>query len=356
MPPGFFILNLSIQAKKDFMKSFASDNHSGIHPDIVRAIAAANTGHCKAYGADDHTASALGLIKKHFGAQAEGFFVFNGTGANVLSLQALTKSHQAILCSELAHIQVDECGAPEKFTGCKLIGLPHSDGKIRVSDIEKQLAVIGSEHQVQPKVVSISQSTELGTVYTLSEIRAIAQFCKANGLFFHMDGARLSNAAASLGVSLREITEGVDIVSFGGTKNGLMLGECVVVLSPSLAGDLKFTRKQGMQLSSKMRFIAAQFTEFLSNDLWLKNAQNANRMARLLESKVREIPSVKISRPVEANAVFAMIPPDRIAKLQAQYFFYVWDVSQSEVRWVTSFDTTEQDVLEFAQAIHSALK
>ena len=339
------------------LRSFASDNNAGIHPEIIKAIALANEGHVVGYGADPYTATAVRKFREHFGADSEIFFVFNGTGANVLSLQALTRSYHAVLCSAGAHIYTDECGAPEKFTGCKLIPLPPEQGKINLEQVRHAYHGIGDEHHVQPRVISITQSTETGTLYQPAEIRALAQFAHEHDMFLHLDGARLANAAAALGQTLRQATRdlGVDVLSFGGTKNGIMGGEAVVFLHPKLASDFLFWRKQSMQLASKMRFIAAQFTALLSNDLWLANARHSNQMAKLLEQEVRQIPQVKIAYPVEANGVFAQLPPPAIPKLQERYFFYVWDEEQSLVRWMCSFDTTEQDVREFAKFLRETV-
>ncbi len=334
-------------------KSFASDNYAGIHPVILEAIQNANNGHTKAYGDDSYTEKALMLFKKHFGEEVEAYFVLTGTAANVLGIQALAKSHQAVICAETAHINVDECGAPEKYTGCKLLTVVTSDGKLRVQSIKKLLLSLGNQHRVQPKIISITQATELGTVYSPDEIRKISEFAHANELYVHMDGSRLCNAAAYLNVELISLTKelGIDVLSFGGTKNGMMLGEAVLFFNPELSKDFKYIRKQGMQLASKMRFIAAQFIALLSNDLWLKNAQQANAMAKLLAEEVKNIPHVKISRETNANAVFAFVEPKIIALLQKKYNFYVWDETRYEVRWMTSFNTTKKDILDFVSCM-----
>lgn len=339
------------------LRSFASDNNAGIHPEIIKAIALANEGHVVGYGADPYTATAVRKFREHFGADSEVFFVFNGTGANVLSLQALTRPYHAVLCSAGAHIYTDECGAPEKLTGCKLIPLPPEQGKITLDQVRHAYHGIGDEHHVQPRVISITQSTETGTLYQPAEIRSLAQFAHEHGMFLHLDGARIANAAAALGQTLRQATRdlGVDVLSFGGTKNGIMGGEAVVFFHPKLAGDFLFWRKQSMQLASKMRFIATQLTALLTNDLWLANARHSNQMAKLLEREIRQIPQVKIVYPVEANGVFVQLPPTAIAKLQERYFFYVWDEEQSVVRWMCSFDTTEQDVREFAKFLRETM-
>jgi threonine aldolase len=333
------------------VRSFASDNNAGIHPTILQAIAAANRGHVVGYGDDGYTEAAVRKFKQHFGADIEVFIVFNGTAANCLSLKSLTESYQAVICAEAAHIYTDECGAPEKFTGCKLIPIPTSDGKLTVESVRHAYHGIGDQHHVQPRVISITQATEMGTVYTPREIRDLARFGHGRGMFLHMDGARIANAAVSLGLTLREATRdlGVDILSFGGTKNGAMGAEAVVFFNKKLSRNFLYLRKQGMQLASKMRFISAQFEALLSNNLWRKNAEHANRMADLLRREVSKIPNVKIVYKVEANGVFAEIPRAAIAELQKRYFFYVWDEDRSLVRWMCSFDTTEQDVKQFAK-------
>jgi len=339
------------------LRSFASDNNAGIHPEIIKAIAAANEGHVVGYGADPYTESMVRKFREHFGADAEIFVVFNGTGANCLSLQALTKSYQAVICSASAHIYTDECGAPEKFTGCKLIPLHTADGKLTVEMVQHAYHGIGDEHHVQPKVISITQSTEMGTVYQPEEIRALAHFAHERNMYLHLDGARIANAAASLGQTLRQATRdlGVDVLSFGGTKNGIMGGEAVVFFKPELAADFLFLRKQAMQLASKMRFISVQLEALFSHDLWLTNSQHSNRMAKLLENEVSQIPGVKIVYKVEANGVFARIPHEAIEKIQERYFFYVWNEEESVVRWMCSFDTTEEDVREFAKFVRQTV-
>jgi threonine aldolase len=332
------------------VRSFASDNNAGIHPKVIDAIVRANVGHQVGYGDDRFTESAIAKFREHFGADIEVFFVFNGTAANVLSLQALTRPHHAVICPELSHIYTDECGAPEKFTGCKLIPVQAPDGKLTVEAAAKAYHGIGDQHHVQPRVISITQSTEMGTIYQKEEIEALARFAHERNMFLHLDGARISNAAAALGLTLRQTTRdiGVDVLSFGGTKNGLMGVEAVVFFRPELAKEFLFTRKQSMQLASKMRFMAVQMEALLTDELWKKNAEHANRMARLLEAEVKKIPDVRIVYPVEANGVFAQLPRAAIAKIQERYFFYVWSEEESVVRWMCSFDTTEQDVQQFA--------
>jgi threonine aldolase len=334
-------------------RSFASDNNAGIHPEILEAIAAANNGHTVGYGDDPYTESAVRKFKEHFGSDVEVFFVFNGTAANCLSLKALTESYHAVICAEGAHINVDECGAPEKFTGCKLAPIPTSDGKLTIDLVTRAYHGIGDQHHVQPRVLSITQCTEVGTVYQPQEITTLAKWAHDRKMFLHMDGARIANAAASLNLNLNQITTdaGVDVLSFGGTKNGMMGGEAVVFFDPKLAANFLYWRKQGMQLASKMRFIAVQFEALLSNDLWLKSARHANHMAQLLLAELRKIPQIKIVYPVEANGVFAQIPPHAIAKIKKRYFYYVWEEEQSVVRWMCSFDTTEEDVMTFAKFV-----
>ncbi len=330
-------------------KGFASDNYSGTHPKILEAIQKANFGHTSAYGNDEYTEKAVKKFKEHFGKDVDVYFVYNGTGANVLGLKAVTESFNSIICAETAHLNIDECGASEKFTGCKLLTVPTNDGKISVEKLKHHMYGFGDQHHAQPKAISITQPTELGTLYTSKEVKELADYAHKNNMLLHVDGARLSNAAASLNKSLKEITFdlGVDVLSFGGTKNGMMFGEAVVFRNKTLSGDFTFIRKQGMQLASKMRFISAQFEELLSNDLWLKNAQHSNKMAKILAEEVKKIPQIKITQKVEANGVFAIFPKQYIPNLQKEYFFYVWNEQTSEVRWMCSFDTTEEDIHDF---------
>jgi threonine aldolase len=339
-------------------RSFASDNNAGVHPEIIEAIRGVNEGHVIAYGDDDITARAIKLFKKHFGKDVEVYFVFGGTGANTLGLKAITKPYQAVVCAETAHINVDECGAPEKFTGCKLIALRTPDGKLRLEQLEPLVHVFGNEHHVQPRVISISQATEMGTVYTKQELKAIAEFAHSNNMLLHVDGARLANAAASLDASLKEITAGagVDVLSFGGTKNGMIYGEAVVFFDPKLADGFKYIRKQGMHLPSKMRFISAQFETLLSDDLWRRSAAHANRMARLLGKELSRVPGIKLTQPVEANGVFAIIPSQFVPQLQKKYFFYVWNEAMSEVRLMCSFDTAEEDIHDFVSFVRRTVR
>lgn len=338
-------------------RGFASDNNAGVHPRIMQAMIEANTGHCKAYGDDIYTERATGLFKELFGRDCEVFFVFNGTGANVLSLQALTQPYHAIICADTAHIHVDECGAPERFTGCKLYSNPTKDGKLTIPDIQKYLHLKGSEHHAQPKVVSITQSTEMGTAYSVEELSEIASFTHKHDMFLHVDGARIANALACLNISAREMVKdtGVDILSFGGTKNGMMYGEAIVILNPALAANFKYIRKQGMQLASKMRYISAQFEAYLNNDLWLENARHSNRMAEILSREVLSL-GIEITQKVQANEIFAILPGKVIEKLQQEFSFYTWDETRSEVRWVCSWDTTEENIRQFVASLEKLLK
>ncbi len=338
-------------------RGFASDNNSGVHPIILEAMASVNHGHTIAYGDDPYTAEAIKLFRKEFGEHVEVFFVFIGSAANVLGIKAATQPHNAIICPDTAHIHVDECGAPERFTGCKMLTVSTPNGKLTPEMVKKNLHGFGFQHHAQPKVISITQETELGTVYTPSEIREIANFAHSYGMYLHMDGARIANAAVALGTDFRTFTTdvGVDILSFGGTKNGMMYGEAVVFFRPELANEFMYTRKQGLQLASKMRYISAQFIAYLSNNQWRKTAEHANRMAKMLASELSSIPQVKITQSVDINGVFAIVPNEIIAQLQSEYFFYEWDEERSEVRWMTSWDTTEEDIKGFVKTLKSLL-
>ena len=346
------------QAIMKITRGFASDNNAGVHPEILEALARVNEGHVIAYGDDRYTRAAVAKFEEHFGSGIEVFFTFNGTGANVLGLQALTRPYQAVLCSDYAHIYTDECAAPEKHLGSKLIPLAHENGKISLDAVRHAYHGIGDQHHVQAKVISITQATEMGTVYQPEEIRALAEFAHERGMFLHMDGARIANAAVGLGQTLRQATRdlGVDVLSFGGTKNGMMGGEAVVFFNPQLGADFLYLRKQGMQLASKMRFIAAQFQALLTNDLWRKSAEHSNRMAKALEAELRKIPQVRIVWKVDANGVFAQIPRHAIEKIKERYFFYPWIEDENIVRWMCSFDTTEEDVREFSECVAEAVK
>jgi threonine aldolase len=334
-------------------RGFASDNYAGVHPEILTALAVANEGHQAAYGADVYTARLQEVFQRHFGERAQAYPVFNGTGANVVGLQSMTDRWSAVICADTAHINVDECGAPERVAGLKLLTVPSPDGKLTPELIDREAWGWGDEHRAQPKVVSITQSTELGTLYTAEEIAAICSHAHERGMLVHVDGSRLANAAAALDLPLRAFTTdaGVDVLSFGGTKNGLLLGEAVVVLDPDAVHGPVFLRKASMQLASKMRFVSAQFLALLEGDLWLRNAAHSNAMARRLAEAVRDVPGVEITRPVQANAVFAVIPRDVAERLRKRFRFYTWNEHTGEVRWMCAFDTTEEDVDAFAAAL-----
>jgi len=343
-------------------REFASDNHAGAHPEILEALAAANEGHAASYGADPWTERLQETVRRHFGASASGWPVFNGTGANVICLSALTGPHEAVICTADAHINVDECGAPERLAGVKLLTVATEHGKLTAADVARWDHKRGDEHHVQPKVVSITQSTELGTVYRPDEVRAIADAAHERGMLLHVDGARLANAAASLGLALGEITTGlgVDAISAGGTKNGLVFGE-LVVFSGERADDalLAFERKQLTQLASKMRFLSAQFEALLGGELWLRNAAHANAMAARLAAGVERIDGAAVMHPVEANGVFVKLPRAAIeALLEAlpgEHPFYVWDEGENVVRWMCSWDTQPDDVESLLAATERAL-
>ena len=334
-------------------RGFASDNYAGIHPEVLDAITRVNEGHQVAYGDDETTAALTIAMQAHFGEQAEVFPVFNGTGANVVALQAMTKRWEAVVCAASAHVNVDEGGAPEHGAGLKLWTIPTPDGKLTPELIDTQAWGFGDVHRAQPGVVTITQSTELGTVYTVDEVRAIADHAHALGMSVHLDGARIANAAAALGTDFRTFTTdaGVDAVSFGGTKNGAMLSEAVVVLNPEAAPGVDFLRKSSMQLASKMRFVSAQLLALLTDDLWLRNASHSNAMARELQTRVSAIDGVTVVRPAQANAVFAILPPEVTARLQERFRFYTWDQATGEVRWMCSWDTTLDDIEAFAAGI-----
>ena len=338
-------------------RGFASDNTAPAHPAVFAALLAANEGAVPAYGGDPWTARASAWFRAQFGEDTETFLVWNGTGANVLSLRAMTKPFNAIICTEPSHINLDECGAPELLTGCKLIDLPTPDGKITPAMLQHAVRGVGDEHMVQARVVSVAQSTERGTVYSSDEMAALCFAAHDLGLLVHMDGARIANAAAALDLPLRAFTRdvGVDILSFGAAKNGCMGAEAVVVFNSALAVDMKFLRKQSMQLSSKMRFLAAQILALAEGDLWLANARNANAMARRLADGVRGLPNLEITQAVDANAVFVMMPPEIVVHLQKTFHFYVWNEKNGEVRWMTNWATAPEDVDELVAAVRMAL-
>jgi threonine aldolase len=338
-------------------RTFASDNYAGVHPEVMQALLDANQGHDGSYGADEHTAKAIEKFREHFGEDVEVFFAYNGTGANVLGLSALTRSYNSIICSDLAHIHVDESTAPEKFLGCKLITIKTRDGKIYPSDIDEKIQRVDDPHHPQARVISISQSTEYGTVYTRKEIESLSAVAKKHNLYLHMDGSRVSNACVSLGESFRSFTRdaGVDVLSFGGTKNGMMFGEAIIFFNTARAADFKFIRKQGMQLHSKMRFIGSQFNALLSNDLWRRNAEHSNKMARNLAAELKKSPQVKITQPVDANGVFAIFPPEIIPELQKEHFFYMWTEKIFEARLMCAFDTSEDEIRNFGKRLRDLL-
>ncbi|MEU6738645.1 threonine aldolase family protein [Streptosporangium sandarakinum] len=348
----------AIRRHDPLVKSFASDNYAGVHPEILQAIALANEGHQIAYGADVYTEALQEVFRRHFGPAAEVWPVFNGTGANVVALRAMTAHWEAVVCAESAHIHTDEGGAPERAAGLKLLTVPTPDGKLTPELIDRQAWGFGDEHRAQPKVVSITQSTELGTLYTPEEIKAICDHAHSLGMLVHLDGSRITIAAAALDVPMRAFTTdaGVDVLSFGGTKAGMMFGEAVVVLNPDAVRGLRYIRKTQMQLASKMRFVSVQFEALLAGDLWRRSARNALAMARRLADAVRGIPGVEVPRPVEANAVFAILPRDVTERLQKRYRFYTWNEATGEVRWMTAFDTTEADVDAFAAAVAEEIR
>jgi threonine aldolase len=333
-------------------RHLSSDNWSGVHRQVLDAIAAVNTGHVPSYGLDQYTAATIEKLRGHFGDRAEIFFVFSGTGANVLSLQTIAQPFNTVICAATAHIYTSECGAAEKHVGCKLSPVPTNDGKIDRDGIARHLHDFGNDHHVQPSAVSISQATEYGTVYSPGEIEVLTSFAHQHGLRVHMDGARLANAAANLGVSLMDISggAGIDVLSFGGTKNGMIAGEAVVFFDPELATNFAYRRMQGTQLASKMRFIAAQFDALFTDDLWLNSAKHANRMARLLADGLSSLPGVELTQKVQANEVFATLPREHVSRLQAEASFQVWVEETTEGRFVTSFDTTEEDITAFVSA------
>ena len=334
-------------------KSFGSDNHTGTHPAVLQAVMDANIGDAVAYGADDWTTRATASMRSAFRTQGEAFFVFNGSGANVLGLGALLRRHEAVICASTAHINTDECGAPERLLGTKLLLTPAPDGKLSPELIAPWLEGRGDDHRSQPGVVALTQSTELGTCYTLEELRKISDFCHASDLRVYVDGARLANAAATLDCDLADIAECADALSFGGTKNGAIGAEALVVMRSDLVADVPYLRKQQTQLASKMRFVAAQFCALFDGDLWRTNAAHANAMARRLADGVRDTPGVSIVYPVQANAVFARLSPRHIEVLQRDWIFHTWEERSSIVRWMTSFDTTAADVDAFLADIRT---
>lgn len=338
------------------MKTFASDNYSGVCPEIMQAIINANQQHAGSYGNDEYTTRAINKFKEYFGNDIEVFFVYNGTGANVLGLSALTQSFNSIICADGAHINVDESTAPEKFLGCKLVTIPSADGKITAKEAEEKIQRLDDQHHPQAKVISISQTSEYSTVYTVEEVKALSAVAKKYNMYLHMDGSRISNAAVTLKKPFREFTidAGVDVLSFGGTKNGLMFGEAIIFFKKELAENFKYIRKQGMQLNSKMRFISAQFEALLSNDLWKKNASHTNGLAKLLEKELKEIPKAVITQKVQGNGVFLTLPPAIVPALQEAFPFYTWN-RKDEVRLMCSWDTTEEEIISFVNTLKKLL-
>lgn len=339
------------------IRGFGSDNFSGVLPEVFQALEEAAYGHQHSYGEDKYSEKAIQDFKKVFGEDISVFFVYNGTGANILSLSAFAHSYHAVICAETAHINVDECGAIEKQTGCKLLTVPTFDGKLTTGLIANHMHGFGDQHHSQPRLISLTQCTELGTAYTPEELKEICDYAHAHHMFVHMDGARLSNAVAYLGCDPKTITSeaGIDVLSFGGTKNGMMFGEAVIFFNPDVTKDVIFIRKQLMQLHSKTRFIAAQFSAVLKDNLWLKTAGHANRMAQMLAREAAKIPGIRITQEVQGNEIFAIIPREKITILQEKCFFYTWDEDASEVRWVCSFDTTESDIIEFVNLLRAEI-
>lgn len=338
-------------------RGFASDNYAGAHPEVLDALVAANSGHQGSYGADDYTAALQDVMQGHFGVGARTFPVFNGTGANVVALQSMIPRWGAVICTTTAHVHVDEGGAPERVAGIKLLTVPSADGKLTPELVDREAWGFGDEHHAQPSVVAITQSTELGTVYSPDEIRELAEHAHGLGMMLYVDGARLSNAAAALGVGLGETTThlGVDVVGLGGTKNGLLGAEAIVVADPERVEALTYLRKLDMQLGSKMRFLSAQLLALYSGELWLRSAEHANAMAARLRAGVEGLDGITLTQQTQANAVFAVLPGGVAERLREAFHFYDWDAARGEVRWMCSFDTTENDVDAFVDAIRAAL-
>ncbi len=339
-------------------RGFGSDNNAGIHPDILKEIISSNTGHVTGYGTDVYTEKAINIFKEALGSSTETFFVFTGTAANVLGLSGIMRSWNSVITASTAHLEGDECGAPEKFIGCKVLVVDTPDGKITPDLIEKHIHGIDFEHHSQPNVISITQATEMGTVYTTAEISAIAGFAHSRGMLLHMDGARIANAAVALNLPFKAFTTdaGVDVLSFGGTKNGMMFGESICFLKPGLSKDFKYIRKQGMQLASKMRFISAQYIGYFRNDLWKRCASNSNAMAGMLADQLKLIPEVTVTQEVQSNGVFVIMPADIAEKMRSHYFFYPWDEKRSEWRLMCSWDTEEKDIEDFIRLLKKELR
>jgi threonine aldolase len=338
-------------------RGFGSDNNAGIHPDILNEIIVSNNCHVTGYGSDIYTDKARSVFKEQLGHDTETFFVFTGTAANVLGLLPITKSWNSVITASTSHLEGDECGAPEKFIGCKVLVVDTPDGKINPELIEKHMHGLDFEHHSQPKVISITQATEMGTVYTADEIARIASFAHNRNMLLHMDGARIANAAVALNLPFKAFTTdaGVDVLSFGGTKNGMMCGESICFLKPGLSSDFKYIRKQGMQLASKMRFISAQYIGYFRNDLWKKCASDSNAMARMLADKLKLIPEVIVTQKVQSNGVFVIMPASIAEELRKSYFFYPWDEKKSEWRLMCSWDTEEKDIEDFVTLLKKEL-
>jgi threonine aldolase len=338
-------------------RGFASDNNAGIHPDVLKEIVSSNSGHVVGYGSDLYTEKAKEIFRNQFGVDTETFFVFTGTAANVLSLTAITRSWNSVITASTAHLEQDECGAPEKFTGCKVLTVDTPDGKITVDLIGRHMHGFDFEHHSQPKVISVTQSTEMGTVYSVNEIKKLSEFAHSNGMLLHMDGARIANAAVSLNLPFRAFTSdaGVDVLSFGGTKNGMMFGEAILFLKPGLSDGFKYIRKQGMQLASKMRFISAQYNAYFTNELWKSCASHSNSMALKLAEKLSGFNEVTITQPVQSNGVFVIMPHDLAERMRKHYFFYPWDEHRSEYRLMASWDTKEEDIDGFIRLLETEL-
>jgi threonine aldolase len=344
--------------EKSIKRGFASDNNAGVHPEVFKELENVNAGHTVGYGSDIFTERARELFRRHLGESAEIFFVFNGTGANVLGISGITQPWNSVITSSSAHIEQDECGAPEKFTGCKVLTVDTPDGKISVDMLDKHMHGFDFEHHSQPKVISITQASEMGTVYTKEEIQKLSAFAHSHKMLLHMDGARIANAAVSLNLPFKAFTTdaGVDVLSFGGTKNGMMFGEAVCFLNPALSENFKYIRKQGMQLASKMRFISGQYLAYFNNDLWKKCATHSNLMAQYLFEKVKDIKGVNITQKVQSNGIFVIIPQIVAEELSKEYFFYSWNEKTSEYRWMTSWDTTKEDIDNFTALLKRLLE
>jgi threonine aldolase len=339
-------------------RGFASDNNAGVHPEILKEIEDANAGHVLGYGHDLYTEKARELFKEHFGKDTEIYFVFTGTAANTLGLSGATRPWNSIITAFTAHIEQDECGAPEKFTGCKVLTVDTPDGKIKVEMLAKHMHGFDFEHHSQPKVISITQTTEMGTAYTVDEIKLLSDYAHERGMLIHMDGARIANAAITLSLPFKAFTTdaGVDILSFGGTKNGMMYGEAICFLKQGISRDFKYIRKQGMQLASKMRFISAQYIAYFKNDLWRRNAAQSNSMALILAEKMKGLKGIQITQAVQSNGVFAIIPKEIAEKVSKSYFFYPWNEITSEYRLMTSWDTTGEDIDNFVALLKKELR